>query len=219
MLEYDYEKMYDAFLGINTKEEEEWEEEGISEEYNRYEVTPYDALSVACEQLRIKPTDCVVDFGCGKGRILFFFNNFFLCRTKGIELDDELYQQLEDNKAYYDVRFKERGRMIDLYHMKAEEYTIAKEDNVFYFFNPCSPEHFAEILENIVVSIEESFRVVTLILYYGSDDYLRIIRDMCWKQKRMIRLPNYMEDTDEKMYIFQNPVTFLKDEEEGDETE
>ena len=67
MLEYDYEKMYDSFLGIDTRQEE-WKEEGVPEEYNRYEVTPYNALSVACEQLRIKPTDCLVDFGCGKGR-------------------------------------------------------------------------------------------------------------------------------------------------------
>lgn len=205
MLEYDYERMYDAFLGIDTREAE-WEEEGIPEEYNRYEVTPYDALSVACEQLRIKPTDCVVDFGCGKGRILFFFNNFFLCKTKGIEHDPELYRQLEDNKAYYGVRFKERGDMIHLYHMKAEEYEVSREDNIFYFFNPCSPEHFATILENIILSVEAYSRVVTLILYYASDEYIKIIREMCWKQKRMIRLPNYMEDTDEKIYVFQNPL-------------
>ena len=205
MLEYDYEKMYDAFLGVDTREEE-WEEEGVPEEYNRYEVTPYDALSVTCEQLRIKPTDCVVDFGCGKGRILFFFNNYFQCKTKGIEMDAQLYQQLQDNKAYYSVRFREREEMIHLYHMKAQDYKIPKEDNIFYFFNPCSPEHFSTILENIVASIESHARVVTLILYYISDEYLKIIREMCWKQKRMIRLPHYLEDTDEKMYVFQNPL-------------
>lgn len=205
MLEYDYEKMYDAFLGVDTREEE-WEEEGVPEEYNHYEVTPYDALSVTCEQLRIKPTDCVVDFGCGKGRILFFFNNYFQCKTKGIEMDAQLYQQLQDNKAYYSVRFREREEMIHLYHMKAQDYKIHKEDNIFYFFNPCSPEHFSTILENIVASIESHARVVTLILYYISDEYLKIIREMCWKQKRMIRLPHYLEDTDEKMYVFQNPL-------------
>ena len=205
MLEYDYEKMYDAFLGVDTREEE-WEEEGVPEEYNRYEVTPYDALSVTCEQLRIKPTDCVVDFGCGKGRILFFFNNYFQCKTKGIEMDAQLYQQLQDIKAYYSVRFREREEMIHLYHMKAQDYKIHKEDNIFYFFNPCSPEHFSTILENIVASIESHARVVTLILYYISDEYLKIIREMCWKQKRMIRLPHYLEDTDEKMYVFQNPL-------------
>lgn len=205
MLEYDYEKMYDSFLGIDTKEEE-WEEEGVPEEYNRYEVTPYDALNVVCEQLRIKPTDCLVDFGCGKGRIVYFFNNYYLCKTKGIEHDETIYQQLEDNKAYYLVRFKDRESQIHLYNMKAEEYPIHKEDNIFYFFNPCSPELFATILEHIVLSIEENFRVVTLILYYASEEYLQVIREMCWKQKRIIRLPNYAEDTDEKMLIFQNPL-------------
>lgn len=205
MLEYDYDKMYDSYLGIDTRDAD-WEEEGIPSECNRYEATPYDVLSVVCEQLRIKTTDCVVDFGCGKGRILYFFNNYYLCKVKGIEQDAELYQQLEDNRAYYDVRFKERGRLVELYQMRAEEYCIAEEDNVFYFFNPCSPEYFEKILENIISSIEDKFRIVNLILYYASDDYLRIIRDMGWKQKRLIRLPAYAEDTDEKMYIFQNPL-------------
>lgn len=205
MLEYDYEKMYDSYLGIDTKDAG-WKEEGIPSECNRYEATPYDVLSVVCEQLHIKETDCVVDFGCGKGRILYFFNNYFLCRVKGIEQDSELYQQLEDNRAYYDVRFRERGKQVELHHMRAEEYRIAKEDNVFYFFNPCSPEYFEKILENIISSIEDSFRVVNLILYYASDEYLRIIRNMGWKQKRLIRLPGYAEDSDEKMYIFQNPL-------------
>lgn len=205
MLEYDYDKMYDSYLGIDTKDAD-WEEEGIPSECNRYEATPYDVLSVVCEQLHIKETDCVVDFGCGKGRILYFFNNYYLCKVKGIEQDAELYQQLEDNRVYYDVRFRERGKLVELYQMRAEDYCIAKEDNVFYFFNPCSPEHFEKILENIISSIEEKFRIVNLILYYASDEYLQIIRKMGWKQKRLIRLPAYAEDTDEKMYIFQNSL-------------
>lgn len=205
MLEYDYGKMYDAFLGVNTKDPE-WEEEGIPEEYNRYEATPFDALAVTCEQLSLKQTDCVVDFGCGKGRILFFFNNFYLCRVKGIELDDDMYEQLLDNKAYYSVRFREREEQIETYHIKAEEYEVAKEDNVFYFFNPCSPEHFADILEHIILSIEEYPRRVTLILYYCSDEYIKILREMCWKQRRLIKLPNYKNDPYETMYLFQNPL-------------
>ena len=205
MLEYDYGKMYDAFLGVNTKEPE-WEEDGIPEEYNRYEATPFDALAVTCEQLSIKQTDCVVDFGCGKGRILFFFNNFYLCKVKGIEIDDEMYEQLLDNKAYYSVRFREREEQIHTYHMKAEEYPVAKEDNIFYFFNPCSPEHFETILEHIIMSIEEYPRRVTLILYYCSDDYIQILREMCWKQRRLIRLPDYRKDPYETMYLFQNPL-------------
>ena len=203
MLEYDYERMYDAFLGVNTKEPD-YEEVGIEKEYNRYEVTPFDALAVTCEKLSIKPTDCVVDFGCGKGRILFFFNNFYLCKVKGIEYDDEMYETLLDNKAYYSVRFREREEQIETYHMLAEEYKVSKEDTVFYFFNPFSPKHFETILEHIILSIEECPRRVTLILYYCPDEYMKILRDMLWRQRQMIRLPNYKEDPYEMMYVFQN---------------
>ena len=39
MLEYDYEKMYDRFLGIDTKEPER-DSEGEAAGFNRYDVTP-----------------------------------------------------------------------------------------------------------------------------------------------------------------------------------
>jgi hypothetical protein len=90
--------------------------------------------------------------------------------------------------------------------MKAEEYEVAREDNVFYFFNPCSPEHFATILEHIILSIEAYPRRVTLILYYCSDEYIQVLREMCWKQRRLIRLPAYKDDPYETMYLFQNPL-------------
>ena len=212
MLEYDYEKMYDSFLGVNTKEPDSNYEDSaftrVEEEsdYYRYEVTPFEALAITCEQLSIKPTDCVVDFGCGKGRVLFFFNNFYLCRVKGIEYDDEIYETLLDNVAYYSVRFHGREEQIETYHMRAEEYEVRKEDNIFYFFNPCAPEYFETILEHIILSIEASPRRVTLILYYCSDEYTKILRDMQWKQRRLIRLPGYSEDPYETMYLFQNPL-------------
>lgn len=223
MLEYDYGKMYDSFLGVNTKEPDydDPDKESMPEamtgiikeagtiteaDYYRYEATPFDALQVTCQQLSIKQTDCVVDFGCGKGRVLFFFNNFYLCRVKGIEYDDELYETLLDNVAYYSVRFHGREEQIETYHMRAEDYEIKKEDNIFYFFNPCAPEYFETILEHIILSIEDSPRRVTLVLYYCSDEYTKILRDMQWKQRRLIRLPGYSADPYETMYLFQNPL-------------
>ena len=205
MLEYDYEKMYDSFLGIDTKEPE-WDSEGEAAEFNRYEVTPYEALAVACEQLKIKETDCVVDFGCGKGRVLFFFNNFFQCRVKGVEYDRELYDLCDDNKCYYGVRFHGRDEKIELYHTDAVDYAVDRKDNVFYFFNPCSPEKFRKVLESVLVSVDETPRVVTILLYYASEDYLKIIRDMGWVQKKLIKLPGYAEDPDEKMSVYRNEL-------------
>ena len=45
-----------------------------------------------------------------------------------------------------------------------------KEENVFYFFNPFSPEIFHAVINRILDSFEKYPRTITLILYYPEDD-------------------------------------------------
>lgn len=47
--------------------------------------------------------DRLVDFGCGKGRVLFYVNQRFQCEVCGIEVDEELYELALDNRAYYNT--------------------------------------------------------------------------------------------------------------------
>jgi len=61
------------------------------EDYHIYEPSSYSALVSLFDEIQLNPQDIVVDFGCGLGRVLFYCNQRFWCRVKGIEIDEEVY--------------------------------------------------------------------------------------------------------------------------------
>lgn len=72
---------------------------------------------------------------------------------------------LENKKTYNGNKDK-----IHFVNCKAEDYLVSKEENVFYFFNPFSPEIFHAVINRILDSFEKYPRTITLILYYPEDD-------------------------------------------------
>ena len=60
-----------------------------------------------------------------------------------------------------------------------------------------------KVLENILISVEESKRIVDLILYYPSDDYIFFLENytffMLFKE---IRLENFKNDNRERFLIY-----------------
>ncbi len=198
----DQEKIHEGFLGIATKGKVYTFND--HEEYNIYEPTSYSGLMALFEEFELKSTDKLVDFGCGLGRVLFYCNQRFLCRVTGIEADKELYQKLLDNKAYYSNRFRERRDEIEVLCGNAVLYDIAPEDNVFYFFNPFTSKIFWDIIEKIDASVKEHPRMVTIIMYYPDEEYKQLLRNRGYVLYRLIKLPEYHYDSDEKMYIYRN---------------
>lgn len=54
--------------------------------------TPADQLVEVLERLELKPTDTLVDFGCGDGRVLIAAVKAYGCKAIGIEIDPEQYR-------------------------------------------------------------------------------------------------------------------------------
>lgn len=63
------EHLYDKQLNIKTGADQMTPAKSFH--YHRYEPTPYQALATFFDQYKLKSSDRVVDFGCGKGRLLF----------------------------------------------------------------------------------------------------------------------------------------------------
>lgn len=53
--------------------------------YHRYEPTPYAALDQLFEKYSLESTDCVVDMGCGKGRVPFMCITAFIQMLLGLK--------------------------------------------------------------------------------------------------------------------------------------
>ena len=198
----DKETQYEQFLGIKTNEETIIPGNTRKLKYSLYEASEYEGLEQIFDLVQLKPEDTIVDFGCGMGRVLFFCNQRFLCRVKGIEYDKKIYEQLLDNAEFYHVRFREQREKFALLNMKAEDYEIAPEDTCFYFFNPFSKDILGDVLERILKSVEECPRRVSVIFYYCTYDMMSAIREYPFKLEHVVKLPDYRLDPDEKAYVY-----------------
>lgn len=150
--------------------------------------------------------DRLVDFGCGKGRVLFYVNQRFQCEVCGIEVDENLYELALDNRAYYNTRFRDTMERIEIINGKAEEYAVRPEDNVFYFFNPFEINIFEQVIEHIVESVERHPRRVFVMMYYPKEEYIRFMKRKHFKMFRIAKLPTYDMDWDEKVMIYEYGV-------------
>ncbi|MCJ8008219.1 SAM-dependent methyltransferase [Lederbergia wuyishanensis] len=196
------EKYFDAVLNIKT----DGEQMGFNSSfhYHRYEPTPYSGLEILFNQYELKNSDRIVDFGCGKGRLLFYIHHLYKSFVTGIEMNEDLYQEAVENKKRYIKKHPFGKDKIDFQCCLAEEYVIHPQDNRFYFFNPFTIQIFMKVVNNILLSVEESAREVELILYYSSENYIYYLEnDTSFELKNEIIIPDlYRHNSKEKFLIY-----------------
>lgn len=158
------ERKFDQMLHIRTTGLREWKNQ--QDDYNRYEATPYEAIEKLFQAYKLKPEDQVVDFGCGRGRVVFYIHKHFNVPVTGVEMNDLTYEEALYNKALYRQKNKDLKAPIQFEYGLAENYEVKPEDNVFYFFNPFSLSIFKQVIYNILDSVKNYQRPVDLILYY-----------------------------------------------------
>lgn len=209
---------FEKFLGIHTSEDKPASGEDFGQETSitakiggrtdtgtnySYAASEYDGLVKVFERVSLTKEDTLVDIGCGKGRVLFFCNQKFMCHVTGIEYDRKIFEKLKENAAYYHVRFKNQEDKFHLFNIKAEDYDIQPHDNFFYMFNPFSKDILAKILDKIVRSVKCSPRRATVILYYCTYEMMEAMRNTPFELKEIIKLRSYKNDPDEKVYIYE----------------
>ncbi|HLR10424.1 MAG TPA: class I SAM-dependent methyltransferase [Sporosarcina sp.] len=139
--------------------------------YHHYEPTPYATLDVLFEQYDIRNRKRLVDYGCGKGRILFYVHHYFHLPVVGVEFDDQLYREALLNETTYLQKKHKWTASITIEHQLAEQYDIQREDDVFFLFNPFSLQIFMTVIQKIMKSVEAYPRTVDIILYYPTDEF------------------------------------------------
>lgn len=194
---------YEHFLGIESTEIVY--NNRYNDDYYRYEPTSYSGLISAFDEMEavLGKYDRLVDFGCGKGRVLFYVNQRFQCEVCGIEVDEELYELALDNRAFFNTRFRGSSDKIEILLGKAEEYQVKREDNVFYFFNPFEINIFERVVNNIVNSVKKFPRRIFLMMYYPKEEYRHYMKTTHFKLYRIVKLPTYDMDWDEKVVIYE----------------
>ncbi|MGD0348732.1 MAG: class I SAM-dependent methyltransferase [Verrucomicrobiota bacterium] len=105
----------------------------------------------------------VVDFGCGKGRVLMVASEFPFRSITGIEISRMLCNVAEENiRKFHSPRLK--CSRFEVRCLDARNYHPTGEDTVFHFYHPFQ----AELLKHVLASISTRHRATgkrAVILY------------------------------------------------------
>lgn len=172
--------------------------------YHHYEATSYWMLDELFKEYKVDRTGSFVDFGCGKGRVLFYVHSHFQVPVVGVEMNDQLYRQALVNEASYLQNKKKIKQPIRIEHGIAEDYLIQETDCCFFLFNPFSLQIFMKVIQNILRSVEESSRTVDIILYYPAEEYIDyLVTKTPFTLAKEVKMPRLSEiNPREKFTVF-----------------
>ncbi|MBO4337858.1 MAG: SAM-dependent methyltransferase [Lachnospiraceae bacterium] len=140
-----------------------------------YEPTSYSVLERLAESGLITERDHLLDYGCGKARILIYMHYKTGCRASGVEMMRDFYDVGKANVESYDKTIcRPRGKScgIELICGAAQTYELPPTVNRIFFFNPFSVEVFESVMKRVMDSFYENSRRILLFLYYPQDEYI-----------------------------------------------
>lgn len=158
------ENVWDKLIKIKTT----GRDDSRSDQYRYpYEPTPYLVLERLANSGLLRKNDVILDYGCGKGRVDFFFSYQTKAKTIGIECDERIYTVARENQ-----KTAISADTVSLLMQNAEDYVVPSEVNRFYFFNPFSIEILRKVIARIIESYYLEPRNLLLFFYYPSDEYI-----------------------------------------------
>jgi hypothetical protein len=107
------------------------------------------------------PADVLVDFGSGKGRVLYQAAHHPFARVIGLEISAKLNEVARENIER--KRHELRCQNIELVTADAATFVIPDDMTFAYFYHPFSDQTFDTVIENIVESLDRNPRRVTII--------------------------------------------------------
>ena len=132
-----------------------------SEDYVRYEASAWRWLPRALRGRTIGSGDVFVDLGSGKGRVVLAAARYPFGRVIGVEITASLTEFARENVARASARI--RCGEVELVTADIVDWPIPPDVNYVYLFNPLQGEGFRRVVENIVSSLTERPRTLTLI--------------------------------------------------------
>lgn len=105
--------------------------------------------------------DVFVDFGSGKGRIVYQAARFPFGRVMGVEISEKLSRIAQENIAAR--RDQLECTDIELVTVDAAQFAVPDEMTFAYFYHPFGGETFKAVVDNIVQSLERRPRRLTII--------------------------------------------------------
>jgi hypothetical protein len=137
----------------------------------RYVATGRFVVPRVLRRIGVRPDDVFIDFGSGKGRVVYQAAQFPFKRVIGVEIAEEL-----NRIARYNIDHN-RDRLIcgdvELVTEDAVSYQVPDDVTVAYFYHPFEGQVFARVIDNLVASLDRNPRQLRVIYVYPkSAEYL-----------------------------------------------
>ncbi|MBQ7497375.1 MAG: class I SAM-dependent methyltransferase [Selenomonas sp.] len=162
-----YEQEWDNLLGIKTT----GRDDSISDLTRfPYEPTDYRVLEQVASTGLIGKKNTLLDYGCGKGRVSFFFSSQTKCQSIGIEYNPRLLERAKLNQ-----KNAPRGHLVTFVQADAADFTVPPRADRAFFFNPFSVDILRKVMANLLISCSEHPREILLFFYYPSEFYLEYL--------------------------------------------
>ena len=116
----------------------------------RYEPSNYSQVIAAIRSLSIDyKTFTFIDFGSGKGRVLFAAASFPFEEVVGVEFSRSLHKIAQENISKVPAS-EIRANRIRSAQADAAEYELPKSNLVCYLYNPFGPPVLAQVVERLI---------------------------------------------------------------------
>jgi len=122
----------------------------------------------------------LIDLGSGKGRVLLMASDYPFKRIIGVEFMPELHRSAGKNIAGYS-NDRQLCRQIETLCMDARDFQFPEGPLVLYLFNPFSESTFAQVLENLRRSVEQSPRPAYIA--YRFTEFENLLAQAAWLEK------------------------------------
>jgi len=127
-----------------------------------YQASSYYMVEKAFTFLRDEKVNYgLVDFGCGKGRILIVAAYYGFKKITGIDFSKSLCVEAEANIEKVVSFFPAID--FNVISTDAVDYKIRKDENCFFFFNPFDEIIMLKVVKNILSSLKENPRKVFIV--------------------------------------------------------
>lgn len=126
----------------------------------------------------IDATKNIVDYGCGKGRVLVVAAFYGFERIIGIDFAKELCEEAQRNIAPLQKKFP--GKIFTVIHANAVDYRVEDDTTVFFFFNPFDEVVMLAVVKNILLSLKRNPREIYVV--YLNPVHMEIFMSAGFKQ-------------------------------------
>ncbi|MBC8473985.1 MAG: methyltransferase domain-containing protein [Candidatus Omnitrophica bacterium] len=152
---------YDKKLGIETSESYFSFPDQASSLYKDMHIhrpTSYDRVRRIIDYLKPGPEDVFIDFGCGKGRVVFLAAIQRLKKVIGVELDKKLVDIAKENLK--NVRLN--NTPVEIVTADAAVFDVT-DGTILFLYDPFGPNTVKKVLDNIKNSLATNPRKIRIV--------------------------------------------------------